>query len=87
MHCSLMPKYDERCTACGHTEERTRRSTEEPDACSTCGGVTKVVWLQASRGIDKAKDPYDLLDGRIPASKKVRSFTGKARSRHLRPKL
>lgn len=71
-----MPTYDERCKTCGHTEERIRASDLPLDPCAICEGECHVVWLQPSRTITKAKDPYDLLDGRIPASRKVRSFTG-----------
>jgi hypothetical protein len=70
-----MPKYDTRCTECSHEEEITRRGSEPNPPCSVCGAGTVIVWRTVPI-LDKAKDPYDLLDGKgqVGGGKKI--FSG-----------
>jgi putative FmdB family regulatory protein len=79
---NVMPLYDFRCEACSH-EFEYRMKYEElkhygPE-CPACGShFTKHVWL-AGPSVDKAKDPFDLLDGPIPDSKPIRSYANDRR--------
>lgn len=73
-----MPKYDTRCSACDHVYEHTRKSNEPVPACPECGGKSTVIWL-AVNVLDKAKDPYDLLNGPIPSSRAIKSFANDRR--------
>lgn len=58
-----MPKFDTRCDSCSHEEEITRRGSEPNPLCSVCGATTSTYWKTVPI-LDKAKDPYDLLDGK-----------------------
>ena len=77
-----MPLYDFRCEKCASTfEERMpyEQLKSHPPECPECGSnFTKQVWLTAPRS-DRAKDPYDYLDGPIPSPKKVKSFANDRR--------
>lgn len=68
-----MPVYDVRCESCGWEEEIRRKSTEDNPPCGKCGGLVRVVWKTVPIG-EKAKDPYNYLDGPIPSSQKI--FSG-----------
>lgn len=73
----MMMLYDFRCEKCNNTwEDRVSPDVAKHQApeCPVCGSnFTKQVWLTAPI-LDKAKDPYDYLDGPIPDSKKI--FSG-----------
>lgn len=78
-----MPLYDFRCNKCKHEFEETlayhQLTSEGPPECPECGSYfTKRVWLKAPNS-DKAKDPYDYLDGPIPDSKTIKSFANDKR--------
>lgn len=78
-----MPKYDFVCEKCEHVYEDTisyeqLKSHNIPE-CPECGShFTKQVWLTAPNS-DKAKDPFDMLDGYRPPGKKVKSFANDRR--------
>lgn len=76
-----MPLYDARCNDCGETYEWSGPSYLAPGKCTHCGSDdTRIVWLPGGTpSIDRAKDPYDLLDGRIPDSKPIKSFANDRR--------
>ena len=68
-----MNLYDARCNDCG-LEFEERRKWDDPVArCPNCGGHASTIWKRVPI-LDKAKDPYDLLDGPIPSSKPIKSF-------------
>ena len=73
-----MPKYDTRCGTCDHIFEHTRKSSAPVPACPNCGNTATVIWL-STPSIDRAKDPYDLLDGPIPSSRAIKSFANDRR--------
>lgn len=70
-----MPVYNGRCNVCGHTYEWRGPSHQAPGTCTACDSDdTRIVWLAgATPSIDRAKDPYDYLDGRgsKPDGKKI----------------
>ena len=70
-----MPLYDFKCRDCNHIWEVRQSSEAEPPPCPEC---TKrnvhIYWGRGFPSIDKAKDPYDYLDGRIPDPKPIKSF-------------
>ena len=68
-----MPKYDARCFDCGNTYEEIRKALDSVSPCPECGGKGRTVWLSTPT-VDRAKDPYDYLDGRIPSAKRI--FSG-----------
>ncbi len=68
-----MSKFDTRCEVCDHTFEHTRPWDQPVPPCPECGGQSHVIWKSINL-LDKAKDPYDLLDGPIPSSKPIKSF-------------
>ncbi len=70
-----MPKFDKRCKDCDNTFEYEGRHSEVAE-CPRCGSKhTSTVWLAASfPATERAKDPYDYLDGPIPDSKRI--FSG-----------
>lgn len=72
-----MPLYDFRCEYCSHTFEHRCKYDElkkYPPECPECAShFTKQVWLSVPSS-DRAKDPYDYLDGPIPSSKRI--FSG-----------
>jgi hypothetical protein len=74
-----MPIYDERCTddSCGH-EQEVRRSYDADSPCERCGGSTRVFWKSVPH-TSSACDPYDYLDGHIPASRPIKSFANDRR--------
>lgn len=75
-----MPVYDARCNECGYEYEYRGPSYLAPGSCDTCGSDDcKIVWLGQTPSIDRAKDPYDYLDGRIPESKPIKSFANDRR--------
>ena len=75
-----MPVYDARCNECQHTYEYRGPSYQAPGLCENCGSDdTRIVWLGGFPSVDKAKDPYDYLDGPIPDSKPIKSFANDKR--------
>lgn len=68
-----MPIYDTRCNECEYEYTVNRKWDADPAACPLCGGTGKTIWKSAPI-LDRAKDPYDYLNGRIPAPKKIKSF-------------
>lgn len=71
---------DARCKDCDHTYEYRGPSYQSPGSCPECGSDdTKVVWLQTTPSIDRAKDPYDYLNGPIPDPKPIKSFANDRR--------
>ena len=70
-----MPKYDTRCTKCEHEEEIWRYADTPNPACSHCGGETVVIWKTVPV-LDKAKDPYDLLEGKGQSGGGKKIFSG-----------
>ena len=75
-----MGLYDGRCKECNHTYEWRGPSYLAPGECPACGSDdTKIVWLGQTPSIDRAKDPYEYLDGRIPESKPIKSFSNDKR--------
>ena len=69
--------YDWRCDTCDHVwEQRWPNKTADNDLpeCPECGShFTKKVWTSVPI-LEKAKDPYDYLDGPIPDPKRI--FSG-----------
>lgn len=70
-----MPKYDTRCVDCKNEMEITRRGDEPNPPCEQCGGITVVYWKTVPV-LDKAKDPYDLLDGKGQSAGGKKIFSG-----------
>ena len=70
-----MPKYDTRCVNCNHEEEITRSGSEANPPCTACGGDTVLFWRTVPI-LDKAKDPYDLLDGKGQSGGGKKIFSG-----------
>ena len=69
-----MPKYDARCNDCGTTYEWEGPSHKAPGICTHCSSDnTRIVWLKFPHS-ERSKDPYDMLDGPIPDSKRI--FSG-----------
>ena len=68
-----MPYFDIACEACGNVfEEKLKNAKEPTSCCPKCGSAfTKQVWLSFP-SIDRAKDPFDYLDGRIPDPRKTK---------------
>lgn len=58
-----MPKYDHRCKDCGHEFEVIRKSHEIVN-CPKCSAEDVPVFWRTVPILEKAKDPYDLLDGK-----------------------
>ena len=66
--------YDARCKECDHLWEYLGKAGEGSPPCELCGTTETIrVWTSVPI-LDKAKDPYDLLNGTIPDSKPIRSF-------------
>ena len=64
-------KYDVRCESCRFEWEVERRAEEPNPVCSQCGHTTvNTIWKSVPI-LEKAKDPYALLDGKIPGKKIV----------------
>ena len=69
-----MPKYDARCKDCDNLFEEERPWQADVADCPSCGSTnTRTVWTRVLL-LDKAKDPYDYLDGPIPSSRQIKSF-------------
>jgi putative FmdB family regulatory protein len=78
-----MPRYDFRCEKCDTVWEDVVPASQVkdyPPECPECGSnFTKLVWLRTP-SVDKAKDPYDMIDGAFNDGKKI--YAGKyARSK------
>ena len=77
-----MPTYDIKCEKCEHIFEAriasAKFSAHLPECPECTSNFTKIVWLTMP-SIDRAKDPYDYLDGPIPSSRKVKSFANDKR--------
>lgn len=73
-----MPVYDAKCDTCEHEFEERRKSQDEVGHCPICGNTAHTIWTMVPI-LDKAKDPYDLLDGRIPDSRPIKSFANDKR--------
>ena len=70
-----MPKYDTRCVECSHEEEIWRYADMPNPKCTRCNGETVVIWKTVPV-LDKAKDPYDLLDGKGQSGGGKKIFSG-----------
>ena len=70
-----MPKYDTRCVKCGHEEEIWRYSDMPNPPCVVCSAETATFWRTVPV-LDKAKDPYDLLDGKGQSGGGKKIFSG-----------
>jgi putative FmdB family regulatory protein len=69
-----MPLYDARCTKCEHEFEESRRWDEGVSSCPVCHSVARTIWKRVPI-LDKAKDPYDLIEcGTVPDPKPIKSF-------------
>ena len=68
-----MPKYDARCETCDHVFEEERPWNAPVRPCPECAGRSHVIWKRIGV-LDKAKDPYDSLDGPIPQAQPIKSF-------------
>ena len=75
-----MPLYDARCNDCGHEFEERRKYDDPVSDCPQCFGPCKNIWKSVSL-LDKAKDPYDYLDGPIPDPKPIKSFANDRRTK------
>lgn len=71
-----MPSYDVRCTACKHEETIVRKADESNGVCPVCGCVERTVFWRTVPILDKAKDPYDLLDGKGQSGGGKKIFSG-----------
>lgn len=75
-----MGVWDARCKDCNETYEYRGPSFKAPGSCTHCGSDdTKIVWLRGFPSVDRAKDPYDLLNGPIPDGKPIKSFANDKR--------
>ena len=70
-----MPRFDVRCQRCNHEWEASKRF-DAPVPCPSCGSVATTTLMPRVQGIDKAKDPFDLvgMGQKVPDSKKIKSF-------------
>lgn len=59
-----MPVYDARCKECGHEYEFRGPSYHAPGSCPECGSDDCTIIWKSVPVLDRAKDPYDLLDGK-----------------------
>jgi predicted nucleic acid-binding Zn ribbon protein len=67
-------RYDVRCEECNREFEVVRHHSEPNPPCDGCGsGRVHTIWKSVPI-LEKAKDPYDYLDGPIPSGKKI--FSG-----------
>ena len=74
-----MPTYDARCKNCMNEFEEFRHWSAPVGPCPECKSEsTFTVWKSVSI-LDKAKDPYDHINGPIPSPKKVKSFANDRR--------
>ena len=74
-----MPLYDCRCNKCRNEFEYMGPSHTAPGPCIKCNSDdTRIIWKTVPI-LDKAKDPYDYLDGPIPDSKPIKSFANDRR--------
>ena len=75
-----MGVWDARCNVCGTDYEFRGPSYKSPGECIACGSDdTRIVWLHGFPSVDRAKDPYDYLDGHIPDPKPIKSFANDKR--------
>lgn len=77
-----MPRFDVRCLeeGCGHTWAQSK-PFDEWVQCPRCySGNTKTL-MPRVQGIDRAKDPFDLVrkDMSLPSSKKIKSYANDRR--------
>lgn len=70
-----MPKYDHRCKDCGHEWEVTRKHGREA-VCPACGSTNCPTIWKSVPILDKAKDPYDLIDGKGQSGGGKKIFSG-----------
>ena len=71
-----MPKYDHRCEDCQNTWEVVRKADETAGPCPECGSDKNVLVWKTVPILDKAKDPYDLLDGKGQRGDGKKIFSG-----------
>lgn len=70
-----MPRFDIRCQRCNH-EWAASKAFDAEIACPECGSIATTTLMPRVQGIDKAKDPFDLVHGgmSLPGSKKIKSY-------------
>ena len=74
----MKPLWDEQCDKCQHVWEVRKNFNDPTSACPRCGSDFTHTLLSPGIPYLKAKDPYDLLDGRIP-SKPIKSYANDKR--------
>ena len=75
-----MNLYDARCTSCDHVFEERRGASDPVRSCPLCGAKSVTIWRSVPL-LDRAKDPYDYLDGPIPSPKPIKSFANDRRNK------
>lgn len=75
-----MPTFDQKCDLCGHRWE-VYKAWEDLVDCPECGSHDTDTLMPRVQGLDKAKDPFDLvgMGQKIPDSKKTKSFANDRR--------
>ncbi len=74
----MMPLFDVRCDNCQHVWEESKLYSAPASECPVCGSHFSTTLMPRIKHF-KAKDPYDLLHGHIPATKQVKSFANDRR--------
>lgn len=66
-----MPVYDVRCKECNREWEVHRKYDAPNPSCEACGCEDVVTIWKTVPSNHTEKDPYDMLDGKIPSGKKI----------------
>lgn len=74
-----MPLFDCKCGQCGEVWEERKAFTDPAGECPKCGSYDTRTLLGGSKVLQKAKDPYEYLNGPIPSSKPIKSFANDRR--------
>jgi putative FmdB family regulatory protein len=75
----MKPLWDVKCERCDNVFEERKDFADTAGDCPRCGSSFTHTLLSAGLRFNRAKDPYDLLDGRIPDAKKIKSFANDRR--------
>ena len=70
-----MPRFDLRCLVCQHTWVASK-AFDAVDQCPECQSMDTKTLMPRVQGIDRAKDPFDLvgMGQKVASPKKIKSF-------------